>query len=112
MLELKTIELRNVSHNYGCNSNAISNLNFSVKSGEFVCVLGPSGCGKSTFLKILAGHLQPDSGEIFINDQSLYKNVKNIRSHIAYASEEESFDPLLSVQEKTFISRAPLDTKI
>ena len=76
MLELKTIELRNVSHNYGCNSNAISNLNFSVKSGEFVCVLGPSGCGKSTFLKILAGHLQPDSGEIFINDQSLYKNVK------------------------------------
>ena len=106
MLELKTIELRNVSHNYGCNSNAISNLNFSVKSGEFVCVLGPSGCGKSTFLKILAGHLQPDSGEIFINDQSLYKNVKNIRSHIAYASEEESFDPLLSVQENIYFASA------
>ena len=106
MLELKTIELRNVSHNYGCNSNAISNLDLSVKSGEFVCVLGPSGCGKSTFLKILAGQLQPNSGEIFINDQSLYKNVKNIRSHIAYASEEESFDPLLSVQENIYFASA------
>ena len=70
-----------------------------------MCVLGPSGCGKSTFLKILAGHLQPDSGEIFINDQSLYKNVKNIRSHIAYASEEESFDPLLCSRKHLFRER-------
>ena len=99
MLEIENIELRNVSHGYGDGSNAINKLNLKVTSGELICVLGPSGCGKSTILKILAGQLKPNEGEIFCNGQSLYENLKEIRSHICYAPEEESFDPLLSVRE-------------
>ena len=99
MLEIETIELRNVSHGYGDSSNAINKLNLKVTAGELICVLGPSGCGKSTILKILAGQLKPNKGEIFCNGQSLYENLKEIRSHICYAPEEESFDSLLSVRE-------------
>ena len=99
MLEIETIELRNVSHSYGDGSNAISELDVKVKAGELICIIGPSGCGKSTILKILAGQLKPDRGEIFYNGQSLYENLKKIRPHICYAPEEESFDPLLSVRE-------------
>ena len=93
MLEIETIELRNVSHSYGDGSNAISKLDVKVKAGELICIIGPSGCGKSTILKILAGQLKPDRGEIFYNGQSLYENLKEIRPHICYAPEEESFDP-------------------
>jgi NitT/TauT family transport system ATP-binding protein len=46
---------------------AVENLNLTVKKGEFVTIVGPSGCGKSTFLDILAGLLEPTSGEIYID---------------------------------------------
>jgi len=46
----------------------INNLNFEVYKGEFLSILGPSGGGKSTLLQLIAGLIQPDSGEIFIND--------------------------------------------
>jgi len=42
--------------------NALSDINFEMKEGEFVCVVGPSGCGKSTLLKILSGLLSITSG--------------------------------------------------
>jgi NitT/TauT family transport system ATP-binding protein len=43
---------------------ALQDVNFSIASQEFVCVLGPSGCGKSTLLRILAGLLRPTSGRV------------------------------------------------
>jgi putative ABC transport system ATP-binding protein len=52
---------------------ALQKNNFSVKSGEIVVIIGKSGSGKSTFLNILGGLIPPDSGEVFINGQSLYK---------------------------------------
>ena len=36
----------------------------SVAEGEFICLLGPSGCGKTTTLRMLAGFIEPDDGEI------------------------------------------------
>ena len=50
---------------------AVSGLNLALQEGEFLSLLGPSGCGKSTTLAMIAGFLQPDSGEIEINGQSL-----------------------------------------
>jgi iron(III) transport system ATP-binding protein len=43
---------------------AVDNLNLEIGDGEFVSLLGPSGCGKTTTLRLLAGFLQPDGGEI------------------------------------------------
>jgi NitT/TauT family transport system ATP-binding protein len=60
------ISVRNLSKSYpspdGC-VNALQEITFSVREGEFVAVVGPSGCGKSTLLKILAGLLLPSNGE-------------------------------------------------
>src|SRR4051794_38204801 len=43
---------------------ALNDVNFSVSSGEFFCIVGPSGCGKSTILKIIAGLDKESSGKI------------------------------------------------
>lgn len=49
---------------------ALSDVEFSVGDGEFVAVVGPSGCGKSTLLRLIAGLLQPTSGEIRVHGKS------------------------------------------
>ena len=43
---------------------AVDAIDLSVRHGEFVCLLGPSGCGKTTTLRMIAGFLEPDAGEI------------------------------------------------
>src|SRR6185437_16055361 len=43
---------------------AVDDFHLEIGDGEFVSLLGPSGCGKTTTLRLLAGFLQPDGGEI------------------------------------------------
>ena len=50
---------------------ALEGFNLEVKSGEVVCIVGASGCGKSTFLNIMAGFLQPSSGELLLDGQPI-----------------------------------------
>jgi ATP-binding cassette subfamily F protein 3 len=58
------LSARNICFGYGAKKPLISNFNITVGAGERVCVVGPNGKGKSTLLKLLAGHLQPQSGDI------------------------------------------------
>src|SRR6185436_6313609 len=46
---------------------AVNDLHLEIGDGEFVSLLGPSGCGKTTTLRLLAGFLQPDAGEIYVD---------------------------------------------
>jgi iron(III) transport system ATP-binding protein len=48
---------------------AVDDLRLEIKDGEFVSLLGPSGCGKTTTLRLIAGFLEPDAGEIRVNDK-------------------------------------------
>ena len=57
------ITFENVCVAYG-SETVFNDLNFSVRSGEFLCLLGPSGCGKSTTLRLMSGLLSPHSGKI------------------------------------------------
>jgi len=52
---------------------AVLDLNLTVSSGELVCLLGPSGCGKTTTLRMLAGFIVPDKGDIRLEGQSLLR---------------------------------------
>lgn len=60
------ILLDKVSFSYS-SQPVLKNIDLSVESGEFVCLLGPSGSGKSTLLRLIAGLMKPDSGFIKIN---------------------------------------------
>jgi putative spermidine/putrescine transport system ATP-binding protein len=63
-----TLELKNLGRSFG-GHRALSNLNLTVRAGEFIALLGPSGCGKSTALNCLAGLLPLTSGSIEIDQQ-------------------------------------------
>ncbi len=49
----------------------LDGIRLKAEDGEFVCILGPSGSGKSVFLYLLAGFLQPTSGQVLLNDEKI-----------------------------------------
>src|SRR5689334_14998125 len=58
------IALRGVGKRFANGTEALRDLSFTVSAGKFVSLLGPSGCGKSTALRLAAGLLAQDAGEI------------------------------------------------
>jgi spermidine/putrescine transport system ATP-binding protein len=64
------IEIDQVRKTYGT-VTAVDGVSLAVKEGEFVTLLGPSGCGKSTLLRMVAGFIDPTSGDIRLHGQSV-----------------------------------------
>ena len=67
MMEL---ELRSIFKRYD-GPYVVDGLSFGVQRGELCCILGPSGCGKTTTLKIVAGFLSPDSGQVRLSGMDI-----------------------------------------
>lgn len=64
------VSIRNVVKKYDTRNGemiALNGANLDIKENEFICVIGPSGCGKSTLLNIIAGLLEPTSGEVIVD---------------------------------------------
>ena len=64
------IEVRGVEKRFG-KFIAVSDFSLNLEQGEFFSLLGPSGCGKTTALKMIAGFLEPDEGELLIEGESM-----------------------------------------
>lgn len=76
----EVLKLKKVSKRYQAKNGeveALSNINFSVKEGEFVSIIGPSGCGKSTLLSIIAGLEPKTEGDIQIDGNTGYMLQKD-----------------------------------
>ena len=81
MANNEIIKLKNISISFD-EEQIIDNMNLYIRDKEFITFLGPSGCGKTTTLRIIAGFLQPDSGEVIfdgkvINDVPPHKRQLN-----------------------------------
>ena len=64
------LSLRGLRKRYG-QQLAVDGVDLDVQGGEFVTLLGPSGCGKSTVLRLIAGLLDADAGDIVIDGVSV-----------------------------------------
>ena len=81
MNDKNILELKDISVSFD-GETILDKLNLSIKDGEFVTFLGASGCGKTTTLRVIAGFISPDSGDVFfdgkrINDLPPYKRQVN-----------------------------------
>ena len=65
------LAVRNLTYSYDGEKNALEDVSFDVKRGEFVSVLGKNGSGKSTITKLVMGVIEPDQGSMMLNGQDL-----------------------------------------
>ncbi|MCX8208930.1 MAG: ABC transporter ATP-binding protein [Sulfolobales archaeon] len=76
------VRLKNVTVRYRSNGRryltAVSNVDLGVSPGEFVAVVGRSGCGKTTLLKVVAGLIKPDEGEVAYSERFFNGSKKKI----------------------------------
>src|SRR5438445_4100546 len=81
---LRNLEVNEVTHRFGKGEIVLEGISFNVTRGELVCVMGASGSGKSTLLRVLAGQLQPTSGDVIRNGQAIYQNLDALNQYIRY----------------------------
>ena len=112
------IKVKNLSKNFldgKKNLNVLNNISFDVKEGEIVTIKGPSGSGKSTLLSILGTLDHADSGEIFINNQSLIEviDLNRLRNlNIGFVFQFHNLIPELSLEENVCMPKMISKEKI
>jgi iron(III) transport system ATP-binding protein len=67
------VRVVNLTKKYG-KLAALDNVSLTIHDQEYFSLLGPSGCGKTTLLRVIAGLIEPDSGEIYIGDRRVDKD--------------------------------------
>lgn len=89
---------------------ALDKVDFELYEGEVHALVGENGAGKSTLMYILGGVLQPDSGDIYLEDKKVeFENAHIAAMHgISVVYQEFSLVPKLSVAENIFVNRQPI----
>src|SRR5437870_6719580 len=64
------IRIQDISKHFGA-TPALEHVTLDIGAGELFFLLGPSGCGKTTLLRVLAGFVQPDAGEVYFGDERI-----------------------------------------
>jgi ABC-2 type transport system ATP-binding protein len=93
---MNVLECKNITKAYKKNFPVLINTNLSVPAGRIVGLLGPNGCGKSTLIKLIAGLLQPNEGEILVDGKPVSEETCAL---ISYLPERTYFDSSMKVNE-------------
>jgi len=85
------IELQNITYNVpGRDKRIIKDVSMTIEPDSKILILGSNGSGRSTLLRLIAGILEPDQGNIFVNNVSLSGiNLKAYRSQLGHSLTEE-----------------------
>jgi iron(III) transport system ATP-binding protein len=71
------VELRGLTKRFEALA-VVDDVSLDIAHGQLVCLLGPSGCGKTTILRLVAGFLEPTSGEIAVGDRVVSSPVRTL----------------------------------
>ena len=94
---MSNVKLINLTKKFG-KVEVLKNINLDIKEGEIISLLGPSGCGKSTTLKIIAGILDLDDGDILFDEKSV-KNVPTGKRDVSIVFQDYLLFPHMNVFE-------------
>ena len=92
------LKVKNLKKSFNFNS-ILSDLNFKVNKGEIIHISGSNGVGKTTLLKIIAGILSPEFGEVSIFKKDLLSRDSQEKKHILYWGHQPMIYPHLTVYE-------------
>lgn len=76
MTDKTLIEIKNVSFSRG-DRKIFDDLSLTIEAGKITAIMGPSGTGKTTLLKLIAGQLVPDQGEVYVHGKNVHKLSRN-----------------------------------
>lgn len=93
---MNILECKNLTKSYNKYYPVLKDFNLEIPSGRIVGLLGPNGCGKSTLIKLIAGLLQPNSGEILVDGYPVGEESKAL---ISYLPERTYFNSRMKVSE-------------
>jgi ABC-type multidrug transport system ATPase subunit len=93
-----SLAIRSVSKSYG-SVQANRDISLTVPAGAIVGLLGPNGAGKTTLIRICAGLIDPDAGEILVNDVPLFPTRTASRGTTGLVSRDTPFYDDLTVAE-------------
>ncbi len=79
MNSIPIIQFKNVTKQYDNDPAVLDNVSFEIERGKFYTLLGPSGCGKTTILRLIAGFIEPSSGEVYFNSKKVNTTPANKR---------------------------------
>ena len=104
---MNILEVQNLCKTYGSGEaevNALNQVSFSVRKGEFIAIIGESGSGKSTLLNIVGGLDNPTSGKVWIDGKDVFSmSEKKLtifrRQHIGFIFQSYNLLPTLSAVE-------------
>ena len=99
------IKVFNINKKYGKNQ-VLKNISFDVNKGEIISIIGPSGAGKSTLIRCLDLLIQPDEGNILINNKNIInsKSIYKDRQKIGMVFQNYNLFEHLTVKENITIS--------
>jgi ABC-2 type transport system ATP-binding protein len=92
------IEARRLRKNYG-SLTAVNDVSFAIRPGDILGYIGPNGAGKSTTVKVLAGLLQPTSGEVLFDGRAIHSDIVGYKRRIGYVPEEPNLYSYLTARE-------------
>lgn len=91
------IDLQNISVSFD-EQKILNNISLQIHDGEFVTLLGPSGCGKTTTLRIIAGFLNPDEGDVIFEGKNI-NGVPAYKRQVNTIFQRYALFPYLNVYE-------------
>ena len=91
------VELKNISVAFD-GEQVLDGLNLEIKDKEFITLLGPSGCGKTTTLRLIAGFLEPDSGDVLFGGEKI-NGVPSYKRQVNTIFQRYALFPHLNVYE-------------
>ncbi len=94
MAQIRAVAL----HKAFADFTAVQDSSFTVRDGDFFCLLGPSGCGKTTTLRMIAGLELPTSGQIFLGDEDVSFKRASARD-IAFVFQMFALYPHMNVRQ-------------
>ncbi len=93
-----TITIRHLTKSFSADTRVVNDVSFTIQPGEMFFLLGPSGCGKTTVLRMLAGFIDPDGGDILFQEKRM-NDVPPQHRNTAMVFQNYAIWPHLTVYE-------------